>query len=46
MDVDTPEDLTELSSLLETQHGRAQMTRGALAQLDRLRVRPKAAASA
>jgi 2-phospho-L-lactate/phosphoenolpyruvate guanylyltransferase len=46
LDVDTPDDLTELSSLLETQHGRAQMTRGALAQLGRSQVRPKAAASA
>jgi len=46
LDVDTPEDLGELASLLETRHGRAQMTRGALAQLDRARVRPKAAASA
>lgn len=46
LDVDTPEDLSELSSLLDTSHGRAQMTRGALAQLDRARVRPRAAASA
>jgi 2-phospho-L-lactate/phosphoenolpyruvate guanylyltransferase len=46
LDVDTPEDLTELSTLLESQHGRAQMTRGALAQLGRSRVRPRAAASA
>ena len=46
LDVDTPDDLTELSSLLETQHGRAQMTCGALAQLGRSQVRPKAAASA
>ena len=46
LDVDTPEDLSELSSLLGIRHGRAQMTRGALAQLDRARVRPKAAASA
>lgn len=46
LDVDTPDDLTELSSLLESRHGRAQMTRGALAQLGRARSRPKAAASA
>jgi 2-phospho-L-lactate guanylyltransferase (CobY/MobA/RfbA family) len=46
LDVDTPQDLSELSSLLEHQRGRAQMTRGALAQLGRLQVRVKAAASA
>jgi 2-phospho-L-lactate/phosphoenolpyruvate guanylyltransferase len=46
LDVDTPDDLSELSSLLEHQRGRAQMTRGALAQLGRSQVRVKAAASA
>ncbi len=46
LDVDTAEDLSELSAVLGTRHGRAQMTRGALAQLDRARVRPRAAASA
>ena len=46
LDVDTPEDLSELSSRLGMRHGRAQMTRGALAQLDRARVRPRATASA
>jgi 2-phospho-L-lactate guanylyltransferase len=45
LDVDTPDDLHELASLLDTRHGRAQMTRGALAQLDRARVRPRATAS-
>jgi 2-phospho-L-lactate/phosphoenolpyruvate guanylyltransferase len=46
LDVDTPDDLAELSSLLEARRGRAQMTRGALAQLGRLQLRVKAAASA
>jgi 2-phospho-L-lactate guanylyltransferase len=46
LDVDTPDDLAELSSLLEGRRGRAQMTRGALAQLGRLQPRVKAAASA
>jgi 2-phospho-L-lactate/phosphoenolpyruvate guanylyltransferase len=46
LDVDTPDDLATLSSLLDAQHGRAQMTRGTLAQLGRSRVRVKAAASA
>jgi len=36
LDVDIPDDLAELSSLLERQRGRAPMTRGALAQLGRL----------
>jgi 2-phospho-L-lactate guanylyltransferase len=39
LDVDTTDDLAELSSLLETRRGRASMTRGALAQLGRSRVR-------
>ena len=38
LDVDTTDDLAELSSLLETRRGRAPMTRGALAQLGRSRV--------
>lgn len=46
LDVDTPDDLAELSSRLQAQRGGAQMTRGALAQLGRSRVRVKAAASA
>src|SRR5436190_23240825 len=46
LDVDTPDDLAALSSVLEARHGRAQMTRGALAQLGRSQVRAKAAASA
>jgi 2-phospho-L-lactate/phosphoenolpyruvate guanylyltransferase len=46
LDVDTPDDLAELSSLLENRRGRAQMTRGILAQLARARTQPKATASA
>jgi 2-phospho-L-lactate guanylyltransferase len=46
LDVDTPDDLSELALLLAERHGHAQMTRGALAQLDRARVRPRATASA
>lgn len=45
LDVDTADDLAELSSVLETRHGRAQMTRGALVQLGRSRVRARATAS-
>jgi 2-phospho-L-lactate/phosphoenolpyruvate guanylyltransferase len=37
IDVDTPEDLTELSRLLEASRVKATMTRGALRQLDRSR---------
>ena len=43
LDVDTPEDLAELERVLEGRHGHAHMTRGALRQLDRLRVRGVAA---
>jgi 2-phospho-L-lactate guanylyltransferase (CobY/MobA/RfbA family) len=41
LDVDTPEDLAELSSLLEARRGQAPMTRGALSQLDRSHARPE-----
>lgn len=37
LDVDTPEDLAELTRLLDTTRVKATMTRGALAQLDRSR---------
>jgi 2-phospho-L-lactate guanylyltransferase len=37
IDVDTPEDLAELSRLLEASRVKATMTRGALSQLDRSR---------
>ena len=46
LDVDTPDDLAALSSLLESRRGRAQMTRGTLAQLGRSQGRARAAASA
>ncbi len=46
LDVDIPDDLAELSALLEKQRGRAPMTRGALAQLGRLGIRARVAASA
>ena len=39
LDIDTPEDLSELARVLEGCRGRAHMTRGALRQLDRSRVR-------
>ena len=39
LDVDTPDDLAELAQVLERCRGRAHMTRGALRQLDRSRVR-------
>ena len=42
LDIDTPEDLEQLSGLLEQCRGNAPMTRGALRQLDRSRVRPPA----
>jgi 2-phospho-L-lactate/phosphoenolpyruvate guanylyltransferase len=45
-DVDTPEDLAELVRLLDAQRGKAQVTRGALRQLDRSRGRPRAPVSA
>ena len=43
LDVDTPDDLTELSATLEERRGQACMTRGALRQLNRARVRPQVA---
>jgi 2-phospho-L-lactate guanylyltransferase len=43
LDVDTPEDLAELSALLEERRFKAPMTRGALRQLDRARARPSVA---
>ena len=42
-DVDTPDDLRDLSAILEERRGQACMTRGALRQLDRSRVRPRPA---
>ena len=42
LDIDTPEDLAELSGVLEERRGNAPMTRGALRQLDRSKVRPPA----
>jgi 2-phospho-L-lactate guanylyltransferase len=39
LDVDTPEDLAELSALLDQRRGHAPLTRGALAQLGRSRAR-------
>ena len=38
LDVDTPEDLAELSDALDERRGHASMTRGALRQLDRAQV--------
>jgi 2-phospho-L-lactate/phosphoenolpyruvate guanylyltransferase len=50
LDIDTPEDLADLSSALEGRRGQAPSTRGALRQLDRSRARaavaPVAPASA
>jgi len=43
LDVDTPDDLADLSALLDERRGQACMTRGALRQLDRSRVRPRVA---
>jgi 2-phospho-L-lactate/phosphoenolpyruvate guanylyltransferase len=40
LDVDTPEDLSELAGLLEHSRGTARMTKGALMQLDRSRLAP------
>jgi 2-phospho-L-lactate guanylyltransferase len=40
LDVDTPEDLSELVGLLDGRRGQAQMTRGTLRQLDRSRLAP------
>jgi 2-phospho-L-lactate/phosphoenolpyruvate guanylyltransferase len=45
LDVDTPEDLAELSAALEARRGRAPSTRGALRQLDRSRARAASAAT-
>ena len=42
LDIDTPNDLAELSGRLEGCRGHAPLTRGALRQFDRLRVRPPA----
>jgi len=46
LDVDTPDDLAELSARLEERRGHAPLTRGTLRQLDRSRVRAPVAASA
>ena len=46
LDVDTPEDLGELSAALRRRRGQAPSTRGALRQLDRSRARPSAAGGA
>ena len=43
LDVDTPADLTELSAILAERRGQACMTRGALRQLDRVKVQPRVA---
>jgi 2-phospho-L-lactate guanylyltransferase len=45
MDVDTPEDLDELAAVLEGSRTKANMTRGALRQLDRSRTDSAAAVS-
>ena len=42
-DVDTPEDLADLSAVLDERRGQAASTRGALRQLDRSRARASAA---
>lgn len=46
LDVDTPDDLAELSLELDARRGAAQLTRGVLRQLDRSRVRASASATA
>ena len=46
LDVDTPDDLAELSARLEQRRGHAPLTRGALRQLDRCGSRAPVAASA
>ena len=46
LDVDTPDDLAELAGRLDDRRGSAPMTRGALRQLDRSRVRPPAPVAA
>jgi 2-phospho-L-lactate/phosphoenolpyruvate guanylyltransferase len=43
LDVDTPDDLTLLAATLDERRGQACMTRGALRQLDRSKVRPRLA---
>jgi 2-phospho-L-lactate/phosphoenolpyruvate guanylyltransferase len=43
LDVDTPEDLSDLAGLLEGRRGKAPMTRGSLMQLDRSRLAPPVA---
>ena len=40
LDIDTPEDLTELSEELGYRHGQASMTRGTLRQIERLGAAP------
>ena len=45
LDVDTPDDLAELAARLEECRGHAPLTRGALRQLDRSRVRAPVAAA-
>jgi 2-phospho-L-lactate/phosphoenolpyruvate guanylyltransferase len=45
LDVDTPEDLAELSSALDERRGHAPSTRGALRQLDRSQARASATAT-
>ena len=45
LDVDTPEDLTELAAALEAGSGTAPSTRGALCQLGRSEVRPVGSAA-
>ena len=40
LDVDTPDDLAELAARLEERRGHAPLTRGALRQFDRSKVRP------
>jgi 2-phospho-L-lactate/phosphoenolpyruvate guanylyltransferase len=46
LDIDTPDDLAELAGRLDDRRGSAPMTRGALRQLDRSRVRPPAPVAA
>jgi 2-phospho-L-lactate guanylyltransferase len=46
LDVDTPDDLSELSETLDERRGQACMTRGALRQLDRSKVRRPVAPAA
>jgi hypothetical protein len=42
-DVDTPDDLADLSTELDGRRGKAPLTRGALRQLDRSHARASAA---